>query len=71
MEEKKTKKAAQEEKPACFVTELDQYLFGQGNHYDIFRKLGAHPAKYKGRKGIRMPGKAVMYHLDRDVLRIR
>lgn len=52
MGEKKTKKAAQEEKPACFVTELDQYLFGQGNHYDIFRKLGAHPAKYKGRKGI-------------------
>lgn len=52
MGEKKTKKAAQEEKPACFVTEMDQYLFGQGNHYDIFRKLGAHPAKYKGRKGI-------------------
>ena len=52
MGEQKTKKAAQEEKPACFVTEMDQYLFGQGNHYDIFRKLGAHPAKYKGRKGI-------------------
>ena len=27
--------------------------------------------KYKGRRGIRKPGKAVMYHLDRDVLRIR
>ena len=24
-------------------TELDQYLFGQGTHYDIYRKLGAHP----------------------------
>ncbi len=23
-------------------TELDMYLFGQGTHYDIFRKLGAH-----------------------------
>ena len=26
-------------------TELDQYLFGQGTHYDIYRKLGAHPVK--------------------------
>ena len=24
-------------------TELDQYLFGQGTNYDIYRKLGAHP----------------------------
>ena len=40
------------EKPACFVTDMDQYLFGQGNHYDIFRKLGAHPTKYEGRKGV-------------------
>ena len=23
-------------------TELDQYLFGQGTHYDIYKKLGAH-----------------------------
>ena len=22
-----------------FVTELDQYLFGQGTHYDIYKKL--------------------------------
>ncbi len=27
------------------VTDLDMYLFGQGTHYDIFKKLGAHPAK--------------------------
>ena len=26
-------------------TELDQYLFGQGTHYDVYRKLGAHPVK--------------------------
>ena len=26
-------------------TELDQYLFGQGTHYDIYRKLGAHPTR--------------------------
>ena len=24
------------------ITELDQYLFGQGTHYDIYKKLGAH-----------------------------
>ena len=22
--------------------ELDQYLFGQGNHYEIYKKLGSH-----------------------------
>ena len=34
-------------------TELDMYLFGQGTHYDIFRKLGAHPGTDEtGRKGI-------------------
>ena len=31
------------------VGELDQYLFGQGNHYEIYKKLGAHKAK-KGKK---------------------
>ena len=30
-------------------TELDQYLFGQGTHYDVYRKLGAHPEK-QGKK---------------------
>jgi len=48
------KKAAVQAAPQdpAFVTELDQYLFGQGVHYDIFRKLGAHPAKKNGKKGI-------------------
>ena len=45
-------KVQAEERPACFVTEVDQYLFGQGTHYDIFQKLGAHPTKYQGRKGV-------------------
>ena len=31
------------------VGELDMYLFGQGNHYEIYKKLGAHKAK-KGKK---------------------
>ena len=26
------------------VGELDEYLFGQGNHYEIYKKLGAHKA---------------------------
>ena len=33
-------------------TELDQYLFGQGTHYDIFRKLGAHPVKDGDEEGV-------------------
>ena len=24
------------------IGELDQYLFGQGTHYEIYKKLGAH-----------------------------
>ncbi len=35
-----------------FVTELDQYLFGQGTHYDIFKKLGAHIMEIDGQKGV-------------------
>lgn len=27
------------------ITEYDMYLFGTGVHYDIYRKLGAHPEK--------------------------
>ncbi len=25
-----------------FISEADQYIFGQGTHYDIYKKLGAH-----------------------------
>ena len=31
-------------------TELDQYLFGQGTHYDIYRKFGAHPTTQNRKK---------------------
>ncbi len=34
-----------------FVSEADQYLFAQGTHYDIYKKLGAHPSVEKGKKG--------------------
>ncbi|MCI5741851.1 MAG: 1,4-alpha-glucan branching protein GlgB [Lachnospiraceae bacterium] len=33
-------------------SELDAYLFGQGTHYDIYKKLGAHPAKAGGKTGV-------------------
>lgn len=31
------------------ITEYDMYLFGQGAHYEMYEKLGAHPCK-KGKK---------------------
>ena len=37
---------------SAFVTELDQYLFGKGVHYDIFKKLGAHIQKKNGKMGV-------------------
>lgn len=35
------------------ISELDMYLFGQGTHYDIYRKLGAHLETRRGRAGVR------------------
>ena len=32
--------------------ELDQYLFGQGNHYEIYKKLGAHQVQDGKKKGV-------------------
>ena len=34
-----------------FISEADAYLFGQGTHYDIYKKLGAHPSQENGEKG--------------------
>lgn len=34
------------------ITEVDRYLFGEGTHYEIYNKLGAHPMTLKGKKGI-------------------
>ena len=48
----KTRKAPK--KPAGYqprFSELDQYLFGQATHYDIFRKMGAHLDKKDGKVG--------------------
>ena len=35
-----------------FITEFDQYLFGQGTHYDLYNKLGAHPMTADGEEGV-------------------
>ena len=51
---KATEGKAVEQKPevSCFISDFDQYLFGQGNHYDIFRKLGAHLTEHEGQRGV-------------------
>ena len=33
-------------------SDLDMYYFGQATHYDIYKKLGAHPITDKGKKGV-------------------
>lgn len=33
-------------------SELDMYLFGQATHYDIYKKLGAHPQVRRKKKGV-------------------
>ena len=35
-----------------FMTELDTYLFGQGTHYEIYNKMGAHLAVKNGKDGV-------------------
>ena len=35
-----------------FISEADQYLFAQGTHYDIYKKLGSHPSWKDGQKGM-------------------
>ena len=34
-----------------FITAGDRYLFGEGTHYEIYNKLGAHPKTYEGKDG--------------------
>lgn len=35
-----------------FITEVDRYLYNNGRHYEIYEKLGAHPANYEGIDGM-------------------
>ena len=50
---KKSVKTVTKDKPADYrIGELDQYLFGQGTHYEIYKKMGAHEAVMNGKKGV-------------------
>ena len=35
-----------------FISEADQYLFSQGTHYEIYKKLGAHLSEEDGQEGV-------------------
>ena len=35
-----------------FITEVDSYLFGNGTHYEIYNKMGAHPTTVDGKTGV-------------------
>ena len=49
----KTEKSTKKKKMEPFeIGELDQYLFGQGNHYEIYQKMGAHKVVCKGKEGV-------------------
>ena len=45
------KKSAVQTPEEVFISQDDMYLFGQGTHYDIYKKLGAHPSVKDGKKG--------------------
>ena len=48
----KTVKAAKKPVENVFISKDDEYLFAQGTHYDIYKKLGAHVSEENGKKGI-------------------
>jgi 1,4-alpha-glucan branching enzyme len=35
-----------------WLTDFDRYLFGSGNHWKLYEKLGAHPRKVKDQQGV-------------------
>lgn len=43
---------AEKTKKSYEIGELDQYLFGQGNHYEIYKKLGSHKVKKGKQEGV-------------------
>ncbi|MDE7427653.1 MAG: 1,4-alpha-glucan branching enzyme, partial [Lachnospiraceae bacterium] len=47
-----SKKAEENVQETVFISEADQYVFAQGTHYDIYKKLGAHPSVENGVKGM-------------------
>ncbi len=47
----KPKTSPQPQEASCQISELDRYLFGEGRHYRIYEKLGAHPFTYQNQSG--------------------
>ncbi|MBR1470234.1 MAG: 1,4-alpha-glucan branching protein GlgB [Lachnospiraceae bacterium] len=53
MAPKKQEKVSQSlQEETVFISDADQYVFGQGTHYEIYKKLGAHPCTKDGKKGV-------------------
>ncbi len=68
---KASEKNFQNQLDPVFITELDRYLFGEGRHYKIYEKMGAHPATLNGKKGMHFAvwaphAKAVSIVCDRN-----
>lgn len=66
---KNTKKT--KELDPVFLTRFDRYLLGQGVDYKVYKKMGAHPAKLDGKKGMHFAvwaphAKAVSIVCDRN-----
>ncbi len=40
------------EETTVFISDADQYVFGQGTHYEIYKKLGAHFCKKGNKDGV-------------------
>ena len=43
---------SKDQKEDVFISEYDEYLFTQGNHYEIYKKMGAHKAVVDGVEGV-------------------
>ena len=49
-----TKKKTAEAKPMdpVFLTPFDRYLLAKSTNYKVYQKMGAHPGKLNGKKGM-------------------
>ena len=49
--EKKEVKETRQSREQIIFSDMDIYLFGKGRHYEIYKKLGAHPSVENGKEG--------------------
>ena len=38
--------------PATLLTDFDLYLFNEGTHFELYKKMGAHPGMVEGQAGV-------------------